>query len=354
MTITPLPAGRLAHVKPSFATRRVDLGDIAGLDETATDLQPGDLVIAQIAGIGQHANIERPDGRRSKLFAGDEVLVACGARYAPDQFEAACPEHVGLAELVAAGGIVGYVRCAHQRMSDATQVTVVGAVCNRSGARMTLADFAVRTAPTPIAVPVIAVCGTSMNAGKTHTVASLVRGLDRAGKKVGAIKVTGTGAGGDLWFCHDSGAHMVRDFTDAGFATTYGAPVDEILAGARRLMAEAQAAGCEVIVIEVADGLYQTETAGLLRSPEFRELLSGVVFAAGDAMGAEAGVAWLRRAGHHVLAVAGRLTCSPLAAQEAEIAVELPCLTVDALISAETVLPMVESLSMLHRLRIAA
>ena len=354
MTMTLLPAGCLARVKPSFATRRVDHGDIAGLDETAADLRPGDLVIAQITSVGQHANIERPDGRRAKLFPGDQVLVACGARYAPDQFEAECPEHVGFAELVAAGGIVGHVRCAHQRMNSATQVMILGAVCDRTGARMSLADYAVRTAPAPVDVPVIAVCGTAMNAGKTHTVASLVRGLSRAGKTVAAIKVTGTGAGGDLWFCHDSGAHMVRDFTDAGFATTYQMPVDRILEGAHRLMAEAQAAGCEAIVIEVADGLYQAETAGLLQSQEFRGLLSGVIFAAGDAMGAEAGVAWLRRAGHRVLAVAGRMTCSPLAVREAEAAIALPCLTVEALTSAEIVTPMVEALPMLRHFQAAA
>lgn len=353
-SITAIDARRLANLKPSFATRRVDHRDIAGLEEMAGGLRPGDLVIAQITGMGQHVNIERPDGRKAKLFPGDEILVACGARYAPDQFEADCPESAGLADLVAAGGIVGHVQCAHQRMNAATQVMILGAVCDRNGKRLNLADYAVQAEVTPITIPVIAVCGTAMNAGKTYTVATTVRGLARAGKKVAAIKVTGTGAGGDLWFCHDSGADIVRDFTDAGFATTYRHSVDEILTGALSLMAEAQAAGCDVIVIEVADGLRQAETAGILQSKTFRDLVSGVIFAAGDAMGAESGVAWLRRAGHHVLAVSGLLTRSPLAVREAETVIDLPCLTPDDLLQSETVVPLVHALARLHTVRMAA
>ncbi|NBC32398.1 MAG: DUF1611 domain-containing protein [Alphaproteobacteria bacterium] len=327
MVTTRINADRLAALKPSFATRRVDRNDIGSLDREASDLKPGDLVVARVTEVGHHANIERPNGRRSKLFSGDEILVACGARYAPDQFEAEAPVAVGPAELVAAGGIVGHVGCAHDRMKPATQVTILGAACRRDGRRLTLADYALRTPPAPVTVPVVAVCGTAMNAGKTHTAASLVRGLAVSGVRVAAIKVTGTGAGGDLWSFHDAGAAFVGDFTDAGFATTYRQPVPDILEGARRLITEAEAAGCAAIVLEVADGLCQAETAALLQADGFREMLSGVIFAAGDAMGAEAGVAWLRRAGHRVLAVAGRLTCAPLAVREAEAAIGIPCLT---------------------------
>lgn len=327
MTKTRLGADRLAKVKPSFATRRVDRDCIESLDIHASDLKSGDLVVARVTELGHHANIERPDGRRAKLFSGDEILVACGARYAPDQFEADAPEAVGPAELVAAGGIVGHVGCAHERMKPATQVTILGAACGGDGRRLTLVDHAVKTPPAPLTVPVIAVCGTAMNAGKTHAVASLARGLAVNGVRVAAIKVTGTGAGGDLWFFQDAGAAFVRDFTDAGFATTYRQPVTEILDGARRLCTEAEAAGCAAIILEVADGLGQSETAALLRADGFRATLSGVIFAAGDALGAEAGVAWLRRAGHRVLAVAGRLTCAPLAVREAEAVIGVPCLT---------------------------
>jgi molybdopterin-guanine dinucleotide biosynthesis protein len=318
---------RLSHVKPAFATRRVNHADIALLDEAASGLLPGDLVLARVDAVGHHTKIELPDGRRATLFPGDEVMLACGARYAPDQFEADSPDEVGPANLAAAGGIAGIVQLSHDRMKPATEITVIGALCTRSGVRMNLADYSVRTPARDVALPVIAVCGTSMNSGKTHTAASLVRGFSQTGRRVAAIKATGTGAGGDLWLFRDSGAAYVADFTDAGFATTYRAPVEDIAAGVRRLVAEAQDTGADMVVMEVADGLRQEETAQIMRSAEFRAMLSGVVFAAGDAMGAEAGVAWLNRAGLNVRAVSGVMTRSPLAIREFQSVSELPCLT---------------------------
>ena len=333
----PIENSRLANLKPSFATRRVRTESLAYLDEDATNLTAGDLVIARVRTIGQHQRIERPDGRKAMLFPGDEILLACGARYAPDQFEAEVPAAVGPASMVAAGGIAGIVQSQNVRMRQATGITILGAVHDASGTRVNLRDYAIAGNNAPGALPVIAVCGTSMNAGKTHTVASLVHGFALSGKKVAAIKVTGTGSGGDLWFYKDSGAHFIADFTDAGLASTYKVGIDTIIDATRNLIAAAQNSGAEAIVMEVADGLHQLETSGLMRSDRFRSLLDGVIFAATDAMGAHAGVDWLQRAGHQVKAVSGVLTKAPLAVQECRSAVDLPCFTPTDLYNSETV-----------------
>jgi len=323
--------GQISRIKPSFVTRRVDHREIAGLNRSASDLKPGDLVVARVEEIGHHTRIERPDGRKATLFPGDEVLLACGARYAPDQFEADCPASVGPAHLAAAGGIAGVVRNSHTRMKPATTITILGAAHDSDGVRLNLDAYRVSTAVQPVRVPVIAVCGTSMNAGKTYTVGSIVRGLTRSGLKTAAIKVTGTGAGGDLWMFRDCGAAHVRDFTDAGFASTYRVSVDDIFTGLRHLITEAETAGADVVVLELADGLQQSETSSLLLRDSFQSMLTSVVFAAGDAMGAQAGLAWLRRAGLPARAVSGCLTQSPLAMRELDMSVDLPCLTAEAL-----------------------
>ena len=54
-----------------------------------------------------------------------------------------------------------------------------------------------------------------MNSGKTTTVAAITHGLTAAGLRVGAMKVTGTGAGGDPFLFADAGAAEVLDFTSA-------------------------------------------------------------------------------------------------------------------------------------------
>lgn len=323
--MTLLAPARRGAIRPSFATRRVALADVAAIDTAAAGLCPGDVVLARIDEIGHHGAIELPDGRRAKLFPGYEVLLACGARYAPDQFEADSPETVGPAHLAAAGGIAGVVLAAHARMKPATRITILGAALDAAGRQITLMS---RRLPEPVAparhVPAYVVCGTAMNAGKSTTLASMVRGFSLMGRRVAALKVTGTGAGGDTWHFRDAGAEIVLDFTDAGFGTTFRADPAAILDGIRLLRAEAAARGAEVILMEIADGLHQAETAAILAAPGFRDSIEGVIFAASDAMGAEAGTRRLVAMGHRVLAVSGLLTASPLARREAEGATGLP------------------------------
>jgi hypothetical protein len=82
----------------------------------------------------------------------------------------------------------------------------------------------------------------------------------------------------------------------------------------------------DVILIEIADGVYQGETNRLLADPLFRAVVDGVVFTAGDALGATAGLQVLRAAGVPVTAVSGVLTSSPLAVREASAAIDIPVL----------------------------
>jgi hypothetical protein len=94
----------------------------------------------------------------------------------------------------------------------------------------------------------------------------------------------------------------------------------------------------EVIVVEVADGILQTETAALLGSPGFAYYCDRLIFAAADAMGAVAGVQWLHGKGVEVSALSGTLSGSPLAIRETSTAVGLPVLTKQALSEPATAL----------------
>ena len=166
-----------------------------------------------------------------------------------------------------------------------------------------------------------------MNSGKTLATARLSHGLTLAGMQVGAIKATGTGSFGDYHQYADSGAHFVADFSDAGLATTYLMPIERIRDGIERLLSAAKEAGCDVVIMEIADGLLQRETSALLRDDALRRRLSGLVFACGDAVAAQGGVATLRAYGHEVTALTGMLSCSPMSSQEASDATGVPVLT---------------------------
>ena len=315
----PLDASRLTRAKTAYTTRRVVLpADAALLRGTSTAPRAGDVVLARVTAVGQHKRLERPDGRRAHLFPGDEILVVYGNRYAPDQYEAEIPDDLGPCDLVAAGGVAARALTRHAAIGEPTQLEPLGLLADASGRRVNLAD---RALPWPERaegdVPTVAVVGTAMNAGKSTTAAGLIRGLTSTGMRVGAAKVTGTGAGGDVWLFRDSGADPVLDFTDAGMVSTYLAPIEAIEDALALLHGRLAGAGVDAIVIEVADGILNRETAELVVRRRFRELVDGVLFAAADATGAIAGVAWLRERGLPLMGVSGVLTASPLAMREA-------------------------------------
>ena len=319
---------RILRAKVAYTPRNVNLVEVATL-MSGEDAVPnvGDLVLARVEKIGQHTALELANGRRASLFIGDEVVVCYGHRYAPDQFEAEVPHDLEPCHLAAAGGIAARVLSRHANMKSPTVIIPVGLLTDVNGQRINLSCAAVANPSHPHPLPyTVAVVGTSMNAGKTTTAVNLIRGLTSAGLKVGAAKVTGTGSGKDVWFMGDAGAKLVLDFTDAGYPSTFRATTAELEGILVTLTGHLAAAGMDAIVLEVADGLYQAETAALLNSPVFAGVVNNVIFAAADAMGAVAGVEWLRRKGLPVSAVSGLLTASPLAIIEAANSTGLPVL----------------------------
>lgn len=324
----PFAEERVAAARRAFATRRVCLPERMTLVKHGIVPSPGDLVLARITSIGQHSRLELPEGRRSQLYVGDEIVVAYGHRYAPDQFEAEVPADTGSCHLVAAGGIASRLVSKHTGVKNPTKIKPVGLLASADQTPLNLSHWKLqsRSIPKPLP-PVIVVAGTSMNAGKTTTAARLVKGLQRAGKRVGAAKVTGTGAGGDYWQLKDAGAVEVVDFTDAGYASTYLLAQQEVEKIFLRLLSHLAGLKLDAIVVEVADGILQSETAELLTSPGFAFYANQVLFAANDAMGAVAGVQWLHARGLEVGAVSGALTASPLAVREAASALGLPILS---------------------------
>lgn len=308
---------RVQLAKAAFTTRRVHLGDAATLVR-GTAPAPGDLLLAEVVSIGHHTRLEAPTGRRRQLYPGDEIILAYGSRYASDQFDAVVPTNLDECDLVAAGGLAGRVVRRHSGTRHPTRLKPLGLLGDRDGRVLNLKRYALGAAePARHQPTIIAVVGTSMNAGKTSACASLVRGLALAGLRVGAAKLTGTGSGGDLWSMVDAGARKVIDFTDMGHASTHLVPHDEVLTAAIGLL-DHLAVDHEMVVVEIADGLLQPETAMLISSPRFKARLNGVIFAAGDSMGAAAGIEWLTERKLPVLGFSGLVTASPLARAEAE------------------------------------
>ena len=317
----------LSQAKFSFVTRGLGARDLTlGVARQPTQ---GDLVVARVELLGQHRALEDRHGRRVRLYVGDLVAGAYGSRYATDFYEGYVPAGPHT-HLLTAGGVIGTVASSHVRRAPPTQLEVIGAVADADGVPMTLADL---TRPvSPVAYPrpaTVVVVGSSMNAGKTTTVAGIIRGWAHAGLRVGAGKATGSGSGKDRWVYADAGAHAVVDFLDFGMPSTFGYPTPQLVSTMHRIRDALAAEGATHVVIEIADGLLQSQTHELLAAlPEFAD---AVLVAVGDALGAVGAQTVLADAGVSVSALSGLVSASPLAAREAEAATGLPVATPDEL-----------------------
>ncbi len=329
---TVLAPDRLLAARTAFVTRRVAKQDARTL---LTDAVPaaGDIALARVQRLRHHTKLQCPGGRRVQLFHGDEIIVSYADRYAPQQFEAYVPKTIGLCHLVASGGVAAQAVNWHERIyRGPTEIEVLGILGDADGQTLNLRHYALAQPAAPNSrPPVIAFAGTSMDSGKTTAAAHFVRGLSRAGLRVAAAKVTGTGACNDFFLMKDAGATMVLDFTDAGYASTYRVGEPAIQRIVDTLIDELARERPDVIVVEVADGLAQSETAALLSTVWFRQAIEGIVFCAQDALGAKSGVDWLRRRGHEVIAVSGLLTAAPLAIREAGELIEQRIIGLDGL-----------------------
>ena len=341
--MTQTDSGKAARAKWAFTTRRVDRSDAAQLLHNFDAAVPGDLLRVEVVEIGQHTGLQLANGRRASIYEGDELVLCLGARYAPDQFESEAVIDGGYCHLVAAGGVAGAVTRQHGRMKAPTLLKVKGRVADASGAPVNIHRYALKPVATGPRPPVISVFGASMNAGKTTAAAALIHGLTKAGHKVGACKATGTGACGDINTYWDAGAHDVLDFTDLGYVTTFGAGLSDVRDIAFNLVDHLSRRGATAIVMEIADGVLQQETAALMNDASFVRMTDATLFAAPDALSAINGVGVLQNAGHRVLGVSGVLTRSPLASEEASRLIAAPVISKQALCDDATIAAMLET-----------
>lgn len=310
-----------------YALRHVPRENIACLLPVPGIVQPGDIVLARLERIGKNSGLELPTGRRCALHEGDLMAVVFGNRYATHQFEGYAQIDGDRCHMLSMGGLCGMVASKHTSVAEPTKLRVLGAIGDAQALPLNLRQFALAPQRAVERPGVIVVCGSSMDSGKTYTTMSLIVGLRRQGIRVAGIKLTGTAAGRDVWSMADAGACVALDFIDGGWPSTYMCALDDLLSLYHVLIDQAAAKGAAWAVIEIADGLFQRETAALLQSPRFTSTVSAWVLAASEPMSAATGVTMLRNWDIEPVAISGVTSMSPLGIQETEEATGLPCLT---------------------------
>lgn len=290
-------------------TTRITLDRIASSTRNAhlvPEVTIGDEIVAQegyilavrlLSDKQTYNTVEDPTGRMVTLRAGDILAGTLGSRRALRGYAGEVPATIAVGDTIDVlnlGGILGRCISVNPDIGPPFQAEVLGAILafpelgDRIGKPATIADHAVPPADVlECTLPVVYVAGTCMNAGKTVAATELVRGLTRAGHRVGALKLTGVSLMRDTLQMRDAGAVAALTFNDAGAASTHAGMTAPIARGLLNRIANPKgmpAAGRpDIIVAELGDGILgEYGVQDILRAPDLMRLAAAHVMAAPD------------------------------------------------------------------------
>ena len=267
---------------------------------------------------GSYNTLELTSGRMAKVSRGDVVVGALGHRKALFGYSGHLPESVrpgDVIQMLNIGGVLGICDSVNPERGRPFDCRVIGVALQfpflgerigvpaRIGSRKLAESVALDTR----GIPVVALAGSCMEAGKTAAACAIVARMRHRGLTIDAFKATGVSLRRDILAMEDSGARRSMIFTDLGIVTTTAKSGPALT---RTMLNEMAAGKPDVIVFELGDGLlgaYGVES--ILDADDIRDSLTAVVLSANDPVAAWGGVKLLReRFGIEPCAVTGPST----------------------------------------------
>lgn len=251
--------------------------------------------------------LELPSGRLARVQRGDVVAGALGHRSALFGYAGRLPAELrpgDVIQLLNMGGVMGFCESINPDLGPPFDGEVLGTVlafpylAERIGVPARVGAHALDLA-TPLdtgGVPVVALVGSCMNAGKTAAACALVRELTRQGRVVDCVKTTGVSLRRDLLAMEDAGARRTQLFTDFGVVATTAANAPALTRALLSRAADPGQTPPDLVVAELGDGLLGTYGVdAILAAPDLRAAFTAVVLAANDPVAAWGGVTLLER-----------------------------------------------------------
>ncbi|MDH4109217.1 MAG: hypothetical protein OEW35_12935 [Gammaproteobacteria bacterium] len=220
------------------------LGRIADFDARPYDTMPldkgdwetGDYVVGEVTGEATELyRIEDTRGDMIPVAAGDLVIGALGHRAATLEGVGSWTEvENGNMHCLTNAGLIGVFTSVSAFLPKPITLAYRGHVL-RTGEKIRMSDFALRSSYTGFEVPTVLIVGTSMSAGKTLTGRLIVKELVELGLTVIGAKLTGAGRYRDILSFRHAGAAEILDFVDGGLPSTV-VPEDVFRAAIRPLL----------------------------------------------------------------------------------------------------------------------
>jgi hypothetical protein len=261
------------------------------------------VVVEVLTNKSTYNTLELTSGRMAKVGKGDIVVGALGHRKALFGYSGHVPASVQTGDVIQMlniGGVLGICDSVNPEKGKPFDCRVLGVVLHfpylgerigvpaRVGERPLDRDAKLDTH----GVPVVAIAGTCMEAGKTAAACAIVSRMRHRGLVIDAFKATGVSLRRDILAMEDAGARRSMIFTDLGVVSTTGANGPALT---RTMLTELSAGKPDVIVFELGDGILGTYGVdAILECPDIRAALTGVVLSANDPVAAWGGVTLLR------------------------------------------------------------
>jgi len=261
------------------------------------------IVVEVLNNKSTYNTLELVSGRMAKVGKGDIVAGALGHRQALFGYSGHVPSAVqpgDVLQMLNIGGVLGVCDSINPEKGKPFDCRVLGVALNfpylgerigvpaRAGYKRLDANAALDTR----GVPVVALAGTCMEAGKTAAACAIVSRMRHRGLIVDAFKATGVSLRRDILAMEDAGARRCAIFTDLGVVTTTRVNGPALT---RTMLTELAAAKPDVVVFELGDGILGTYGVdAILECADIRTALTGVVLSANDPVAAWGGVKLLR------------------------------------------------------------
>jgi len=261
------------------------------------------VVVEVLTNKSTYNTLELTSGRMAKVGKGDIVVGALGHRQALFGYSGHVPTSLkpgDVIQLLNIGGVLGICDSVNPDKGKPFDCRVLGVVLHfpylgeRIGipARVGHKRLDQQAKLETHGVPVVALAGTCMEAGKTAAACAIISRMRHRGLVVDAFKATGVSLRRDILAMEDSGARRSLIFTDLGVVTTTRATGPALT---RTMLTELSSGKPDVIVFELGDGILGTYGVdAILECPDIRAALTGVILSANDPVAAWGGVKLLR------------------------------------------------------------
>jgi hypothetical protein len=261
------------------------------------------VVVEVLTNKSTYNTLELVSGRMAKVGKGDIVVGALGHRKALFGYSGHVPPSLRTGDVIQMlniGGVLGICDSINPEKGKPFDCRVLGVALQfpylgerigvpaRVGHRRLDAAAGLDTR----ALPVIALAGTCMEAGKTAAACAIISRMRHRGLVIDAFKATGVSLRRDVLAMEDAGARHSAIFTDLGIVTTTRVNGPALT---RTMLSELAAGKPDAIVFELGDGLLGTYGVdAILESADIRSALTAVVLSANDPVAAWGGVKLLR------------------------------------------------------------